>query len=140
NCPRRNNALIAGKPLPLDPSLRSRHRLVSMRRRGCMSAHPRDWGVAVVVAFTMMAAAEARAADIFEQNFWLSGPRYDAGVPLCEEPGALGKIQARFAEKEGRFWSSDLQIVASEKVREIAFRPWAEGTIPRRFCTATALV
>jgi len=105
-----------------------------------MSAHPRDWGVAVVVAFTMMAAAEARAANIFEQNFWLSGPRYDAVVPLCEEPGALGKIQARFAEKEGRFWSSDLQIVGFEKVREIAFRPWAEGTIPRRFCTATALV
>ena len=25
-------------------------------------------------------------------------------------------------------------------MREIAFSPWAEGTIPRRFCSALALV
>jgi hypothetical protein len=25
-------------------------------------------------------------------------------------------------------------------VRQVAYRPWAAGTIPRRFCTAVALV
>jgi hypothetical protein len=80
----------------------------------------------------------AQAANIFEMNFWLSGPRYDAVVPLCD--GALGQIQAHFSEKEGQFWHSDLQIVGFENVREVAFRPWAEGTIPRRFCSATALI
>jgi hypothetical protein len=82
----------------------------------------------------------ARAANWFEKNFWLSGPRYDAVVPLCDEPEALWKIQSRFAEKEGKFWQSDLQLVGFERVRQIAFRPWAENTIPRRFCSAVALV
>jgi hypothetical protein len=79
------------------------------------------------------------AANWFEMNIWLSGPRYDARLPLCDEPFALGKIQSRFARKEGRFWGSDLEIVRFERVREVAFRPWAANTIPRRFCSARVL-
>jgi hypothetical protein len=107
-----------------------------------MSACIHRLGSGVVAALMALVAVggEGHAASILEQNFWLSGPRYDAVVPLCQEAGPLGKIQARFSEKEGQFWNSDLQIVGFENVREVAFRPWAEGTIPRRFCTATALV
>jgi hypothetical protein len=107
-----------------------------------MSARIRSWGIAILLALIGMAASrvEAQAANLLEMNFWLSGPRYDAVVPLCEASGALGNIQARFSEKEGHFWNSDLQIVGFENIREIAFRPWAEGTIPRRFCSAMALV
>ena len=36
--------------------------------------------------------------------------------------------------------TSDLRILDFENVREIAFRPWAGGTIPRRFCRADAIV
>ena len=97
------------------------------------------WGF-VLAAALMLSAAPANAANWFEMNYWLSGPRYDAVVPLCEDPAALGKIQSRFADKEGRFWQSNLQLVDFERVHEIAFRPWAEGTIPRRFCGAVALV
>ena len=97
------------------------------------------WGF-VLAAALMLSAAQANAANWFEMNYWLSGPRYDAVVPLCEDPAALGKIQSRFADKEGRFWQSNLQLVDFERVHEIAFRPWAEGTIPRRFCGAVALV
>ena len=97
------------------------------------------WGF-VLAAALMLSAAPANAANWFEMNYWLSGPRYDAVVPLCEDPAALGKIQSRFADKEGRFWQSNLQVVDFERVHEIAFRPWAEGTIPRRFCGAVALV
>jgi hypothetical protein len=106
-----------------------------------MSASTRRIGLipAAALAASMVAGGVAQAASIFEQNFWLSGPRYDAVVPLCQAAGPLDKIQARFSEKEGRFWNSDLQILGFENVREIAFRPWAEGTIPRRFCTATAI-
>jgi len=82
--------------------------------------------------------APAQAAGWLEKNFYLSGPNYDGDLPPCE--AALGKIATRFAEKESRFWNSDLQILDFEGVREIAFRPWAAGTIPRRFCTAVALV
>jgi hypothetical protein len=83
-------------------------------------------------------AMPAQAAGLLEKNFYLSGQNYDGDLPPCE--AALGKIAARFAEKEGRFWNSDLQILDFERVHEIAFRPWAAGTIPRRFCSAVALV
>ncbi len=82
----------------------------------------------------------APAANFLEKNFWMSGPRYDAVVPLCEEAGPLDVIQSRFAQKEGRFWESELRIVGFEKVHEIAFRPWVADAIPRRFCRAVALV
>ncbi len=82
----------------------------------------------------------ASAAGFFEKNFYMSGPRYSAKVPLCEESGPLREIRINFRRKEGRFWTSDLQIVEFENVREIAFRPWVEAAIPRRFCQAVVLV
>ena len=82
------------------------------------------------------ALAPAQAANWLEKSIYLTGPRYDGVLPACE--AALGKIASRFAQKEGRFWNSDLQILDFERVREIAFRPWAAGTIPRRFCSAVA--
>jgi hypothetical protein len=93
----------------------------------------------LVLAF----ATRADAANWLEKNFWMSGPRYDAVLPVCEDPAVLGRIAARFAEKEGRFWQSALQILGFERIRETAFRPWAAGApdaIPRRFCSGTALV
>jgi hypothetical protein len=82
----------------------------------------------------------AGAAGWLEKNFWLSGPRYDSNVPLCDENRPLNKIMRRFATKEGRFWNSALTIVGFEKIQEVAWEPWASGTIPRRFCTASVLV
>ena len=82
--------------------------------------------------------APAHSANWLEKGFYMTGPNYDGQLPPCE--AALGKISARFAEKEGRFWNSTLQILEFEQVREIAFRPWAEGTVPRRFCSAVAVV
>ena len=58
----------------------------------------------------------------------------------ASEYGPLDRIRSTFRTKEGRFWNSDLYIVEFENVREIAFRPWAAGTIPRRFCRADALI
>jgi hypothetical protein len=96
------------------------------------------FALALAVVAAMASAGSASAASIFELNFWLSGPRYDGALPPCE--AALDKISARFAEKEASFWNSNLTIRGYERVREVAFRPWAPNTIPRRFCTATALV
>jgi len=96
-------------------------------------------GVAAIAALALIAGTlPGSAASWFEKNFYLSGPRYDAVLPPCE--AALGTIQKRFATKEGRFWNSELQIVGFQAVRETAFRPWAEATVPRRFCSARALV
>ncbi len=93
---------------------------------------------AAVAVIAMAALSPAHAAGLLEKNFWLSGPNYDGVLPPCE--AALDRIAWRFGQKEGRFWNSDAQVVGFENVREIAFRPWAPGTIPRRFCTVTALV
>ena len=89
--------------------------------------------------FVAVTAMPAGAANPFEMNFWLSGPRYDGVLPPCEFRYVLERIQTRFGSKEGRFWNSDLRIVGFDQVRETAFRPWAPQTIPRRFCSAVAL-
>jgi hypothetical protein len=86
------------------------------------------------------AAGPGKAAGFFEMNFYLSGPRYSAIVPLCTEWGPLSRIRSNFHTKEGRFWNSDLEIVDFQNVREVAFRPWVPGAIPRRFCRADAIV
>lgn len=97
----------------------------------------RAWCLAF--AATLAAAATpAGAASWLEKNFYLTGPRYDSVLPPCD--AALPTIQHRFSQKEGRFWNSDLQIVNFDGVREVAFRPWADGTIPRRFCVGRALI
>jgi hypothetical protein len=82
----------------------------------------------------------AHAATIFEKDFWLSGPNYTAKVPLCEEPEPLNMIRRRFGTKEGKFWNSELKIAGFERIEEVAWQPWAPGTIPRRFCKAIAVV
>ena len=91
-------------------------------------------------ALFLGSAASGQAASFLEKNFWLEGPRYDGVMPVCDDPAALDKIATRFREKEGRFWNSALQIVGFEQIRQVAYRPWAEYTIPRRFCTGKVMV
>jgi len=89
------------------------------------------------VATSLIAAAwsaPAAAAGWLEKNFYLSGPRFDSQLPTCDNSWALSTIRRRFASKEGRFWNSDLQITNFDRIHEVAYRPWADGTIPRRFC------
>ena len=86
----------------------------------------------------LCALAPAHAAGVLEKNFYLSGPRYDGILPPCE--AGLDTIAWRFAQKESRFWNSALEILGFERVHQIAFSPWAPGTIPRRFCRAVAMV
>jgi hypothetical protein len=84
------------------------------------------------------AASPASAASFLEKGFWLEGPRYDSNVPPCD--AMLDQITANFVEKEGKFWNSSLYITGFSNVREIAFRPWESGNIPRRFCTAQVAI
>ena len=97
----------------------------------------------VAAAAGVMAAvwsAPSFASNWLEKTLYLWGPRFDSKLPACEDSWALNTIQRNFATKEGRFWNSDLRIEGFDQIREVAFRPWADGTIPRRFCTGRALV
>ena len=96
--------------------------------------------VTIAAVIGLVSAAPAAAANWLEKNFWLSGPRYDAVLPPCDSGWALSTIRDRFAAKEGQFWNSNLAIVDVGNIRQIAFRPWAEATVPRRFCSSKVLV
>jgi len=96
--------------------------------------------VALGLALSVVCASQLWAASWLEENFWLSGPRYDRVMPACDYPPALDRIIGNFRTKEARFWNSDRQIVGIESIRETAVLPWAAQSIPRRFCSGTALI
>ncbi|MET0875653.1 MAG: hypothetical protein ABWY14_00810 [Tardiphaga sp.] len=83
-------------------------------------------------------APVAQAANPLELNFWLSGPRYDGAVADCQ--AGLSTISSQFQEKESTFWNSALQITGFARVHETAFRPWQSDNIPRRYCSAEAML
>src|SRR3954467_10655667 len=80
----------------------------------------------------------AQAANLLELNFGLFGPSYDGRVADCE--AGLSTISSQFQDKESTFWNSALQITGFSKVHETAFRPWQSDNIPRRYCTADAMI
>jgi hypothetical protein len=65
---------------------------------------------------------------------------YSANLPTCAEPGVLAGVASQFAEKEWKFWNSALTILEYDRIEPLAWRPWSLDTIPRRFCTARALL
>jgi len=93
--------------------------------------------LAILCGLSLFAPA-AQAANPLELNFWLSGPRYDGRVAECER--ALSTITSQFGEKESTFWNSSLRITAYGQVHETAFRPWQSDNIPRRYCSAEAMI
>ena len=80
----------------------------------------------------------ANAANPFELNFWLSGPRYDCQLAPCD--AALSTISYQFQDKESTFWNSDLTITGFARIHETAFRPWQSDNIPRRYCSGDVML
>ncbi|MCL2715191.1 MAG: hypothetical protein FWD68_11550 [Alphaproteobacteria bacterium] len=80
----------------------------------------------------------AQAANPLELNFGLFGPRYSGHVADCNR--ALPTVATQFWEKESSFWNSSLRITGFADVREVAFRPWQSENIPRRYCSAEAML
>src|ERR1700719_764179 len=96
-------------------------------------------GVALGAVFGLLALGQAaEAANVFELNFWLSGPKYDGKLKSCE--AALGVVASQFHEKESTFWNSKLKITAYGKIHETAYRPWQSDNIPRRYCSGDVML
>lgn len=95
--------------------------------------------ISLLIALSVTAfAPAAEAANVIERGIYLTGPRYDGQMGECGQ--ALHAISSQFAEKESKFWNSSLAITGFADVHEVAFRPWAANSIPRRFCTASAML
>lgn len=96
-------------------------------------------GVGAALVFGLLAfGGTAQAANPFELNFGLSGPRYDGNVAPCER--ALPSISYQFNEKEATFWNSPLVITGFSRIHETAFRPWQSDNIPRRYCAGDVML
>jgi hypothetical protein len=93
------------------------------------------WLAVLILGALSVAPALAREIDPAERREY----PYDAALPACSDAGVLGNIQNRFASSEWRFWNSGAEILAFERVREVAWRPWGLDYIPRRFCSGTVL-
>jgi hypothetical protein len=93
---------------------------------------------AALGAGLLAAQSAAQAANPLELNFGLFGPGYEGRVAGCQE--ALSTITWQFQDKESTFWNSPLQITGYSRVHETAFRPWQSDNIPRRYCTADAMI
>jgi hypothetical protein len=78
-------------------------------------------GAALGVLGLLTLGQAAQAANPLELNFGLFGPKYDGRIAECEK--ALGTITNQFWEKEST-----------------AFRPWQSDNIPRRYCSAEAML
>ena len=96
--------------------------------------------LALGLVFSVISLSQPRAANWFEKNFWLPGPEYFRDMPACDFRPALDRIIGNFLTKETRFWNSELKIVGIENIRETAVLAWAAQSIPRRFCSGTALM
>jgi hypothetical protein len=92
-------------------------------------------GAALGIVLGLFACGQtARAANLLELDFWLSGPKYDGRLADCQ--AAIKTVTAQFQEKERTYWNSKLRITSYGQVQETAFRPWQSDNIPRRYCSA----
>jgi hypothetical protein len=94
--------------------------------------------VAASLAFTAVAvdAVGARPLIPAERRF----DPYSGYLPSCDDPRVLSRIQDRFAQKESEYWNSALKIVDYDRVRETGYRSTGADYIPRRYCTARAII
>ena len=91
-------------------------------------------GAALLSLAATVELAQSRPIQPAEERY----QPYTGQLPLCTDPGVLGTIQQRFAEKESGYWNSALQIVAYDRFRETGYRRNGFDYIPRRYCSARA--
>lgn len=61
-------------------------------------------------------------------------------LPQCSDPSVLNRVQARFRERESDYWQSGLEITTFDRIRETGFRTTGLDYIPRRYCSARAVM
>jgi hypothetical protein len=65
---------------------------------------------------------------------------YAGNLPACADSSVLGSLSSEFASRESTYWNSGLSVTGYDRITETALRPWGQNFIPRRFCTARAMM
>jgi hypothetical protein len=65
---------------------------------------------------------------------------YAGNLPTCSDSSVLGSVTSEFASRESTYWNSGLSVTGYDRIKETALRPWGQNFIPRRFCTARAIM
>ncbi|MCI0734716.1 MAG: hypothetical protein L0Y50_00310 [Beijerinckiaceae bacterium] len=65
---------------------------------------------------------------------------YSGVLPACDDPSVFERIQGRFHDRESEFWNTGLEILGFDEVREIGYNTNGYDYIPRRYCTARAIL
>ncbi len=65
---------------------------------------------------------------------------YAGNLPACGDASVLGAVTSEFASRETTYWNSGLSVTGYDRVKETALRPWGQNFIPRRYCTARAMM
>ena len=90
----------------------------------------------VLAALALASVAQARPQVPAEER----DQPYSGIVRACTDPQALGYIKGQFYSREAEYWHSGLNIIGFDDVREIGMRSNGLDYIPRRYCTARALM
>jgi hypothetical protein len=93
----------------------------------------------VLLAFVAIFATEAPQARPLVPAERRYSP-FLGDVPTCDDPAVLERIQSRFRDREAQFWSTGLEILGFDEIREIGYRSNGLDHIPRRYCTARAIL
>lgn len=91
---------------------------------------------ALAALLALASAASARPLVPAEER----DQPYSGIVRACTDPSALGYIKGQFVSREAEYWHSGLSIVGFDDVREIGMRSNGLDYIPRRYCTARAIM
>ncbi len=95
--------------------------------------------VPTALAALALMAIPAGAADYGNGGY--VGVPYQAGhhrLPVCDEPGVLSKVVARFGYYDSHIIGSGLAIEHVDGIAETAANVGGPSLIPRRYCRGTA--
>ena len=82
------------------------------------------------------AASQARPLTPAERRY----VEWNSLLPQCADESVLGTVQSRFSDREWQYWQSGLEIKGFDRVRETGFRTTGLDMIPRRYCSAQAIM
>jgi len=72
----------------------------------------------------------ARAAEMVDTSI----------IPACDDPAVIRELTHQFAGNQSEYWDSDAAIARLGTPYQVAYRPWGQTFIVRRFCRAAAIV